>query len=230
MTEPVRVLVVDDEPYIVDVLSAALAFEGFSIQEASDGGEALTKARTGDFDCIVLDVMLPDVDGFEVCRRLRSEDVATPVLFLTARDAHADKLEGLALGDDYVTKPFSSEELVARIRAVLRRTGAGTGDDARRLRCGDLVLDLDSREVWRAGEPVSLTATEFNLLRYLATNQRRVLSRTQILDEVWDHGYEGDSNIVEIYISYLRKKVDREGPPLIHTVRGVGYTLRETSR
>ncbi len=227
MTEPVRVLVVDDEPYIVDVLSAALAFEGFSIQEASDGGEALTKARTGDFDCIVLDVMLPDGDGFDVCRRLRNEEITTPVLFLTARDDHDDKLAGLALGDDYVTKPFSSEELAARIRAILRRTGTSTGDGTRRLRCGDLVLDLDSRDVWRGSEPVSLTATEFNLLSFLAANQRRVLSRAQILDQVWDHGYQGDSNIVEIYISYLRKKVDREGPSLIHTVRGVGYTLRE---
>jgi two-component system OmpR family response regulator len=236
VTEPVRVLVVDDEPYITDVLSAALAFEGFSVEEASDGGEALTKARTGEFDCIVLDVMLPDgdgldgLDGFEICRRLRSEDITTPVLFLTARDADADKLEGLALGDDYVTKPFSSDELVARIRAVLRRTGGAAGEDGRRLRCGDLVLDLDTREVWRSGEPVSLTATEFNLLSFLASNQRRVLSRAQILDEVWDHGYEGDSNIVEIYISYLRKKVDREGPSLIHTVRGVGYTLREPAK
>jgi len=226
VTESVRVLVVDDEPYITDVLSSALVFEGFVTEEASTGREALAMARTGEFDCIVLDVMLPDGDGFDVCRRLRAEDIATPVLFLTARDAGADKLTGLALGDDYVTKPFSIEELVARIRAVLRRTTVAAGDP-RRLRFADVVIDLDTHEVWRAGEPVSLTATEFNLLVFLASNPRRVVSKMQILSEVWDEGFEGDSNIVEIYISYLRKKIDRHGPPLIRTVRGVGYSLRE---
>jgi two-component system, OmpR family, response regulator len=207
-----RVLVVDDEPYITDVLSSALAFEGFATEEAATGAEALAKARAGEFDCIVLDVMLPDGDGFDVCRTLRDENIATPVLFLTARDASADKLEGLALGDDYVTKPFSIEELVG-------------GD--RRLRFADLMVDLDTYEVWRAGEPVELTPTEFKLAAFLMANPRLVLSRAQILMEVWDEGFEGDSNIVEIYVSYLRKKLDRDAPSLIRTVRGVGYTMRD---
>ena len=229
MTDPLRVLVVDDEPYITDVLASALAFEGFATEEAATGAEALAKARRGEFDCIVLDVMLPDGDGFAVCRTLRDEDIATPVLFLTARDAGADKLEGLALGDDYVTKPFNIDELVARIRAVLRRSG-GTAGDGQRLRFADLVIDQETHEAWRAGRPLELTFTEFRLLAFLAANPRRVLSRSQILDEVWDEGFEGESNIVEIYISYLRKKVDRDDPPLIRTVRGVGYTLREVGR
>jgi two-component system OmpR family response regulator len=229
VTDPPRVLVVDDEPFITDVLASALAFEGFATEEAGTGAEALAKARRGGFDCIVLDVMLPDGDGFAVCRTLRDEDIATPVLFLTARDAGADKLEGLALGDDYVTKPFSIDELVARIRAVLRRS-AGVVDDGPRLRYADLVVDQETHEAWRAGRPLELTATEFRLLAFLAANPRRVLSKSQILDEVWDEGFEGESNIVEIYISYLRKKVDRDDPPLIRTVRGVGYTLREAVR
>jgi two-component system OmpR family response regulator len=233
VTDPLRVLVVDDEPYITDVLSSALVFEGFATEEAATGAEALDKARRGGFDCIVLDVMLPDGDGFAVCRTLRDEDDATPVLFLTARDADADKLEGLALGDDYVTKPFSIDELVARIRAVLRRSGgtngpSWSGGDASRLRYADLVVDLDTHEAWRGDRPLELTATEFRLLACLAANPRRVMSRSQILDEVWDEGFEGESNIVEIYISYLRKKVDTLGPPLIQTVRGVGYALRES--
>jgi two-component system OmpR family response regulator len=224
-----RVLVVDDEPYITDVLSSALTFEGFTIDQASTCGEALAKARTGEFDCIILDVMLPDGDGFDVCRTLRGEGVATPVLFLTARDAGPDKLEGLGLGDDYVTKPFSLDELVARIRAVLRRSSAAA-NDTRRLRAGEVVVDLDTREVWRSGEAVSLTATEFNVLAFLATNPRRVLSKAQILAEVWDDGFTGESNVVEIYVSYLRKKLDRDGPSCIRTVRGVGYTLRLDAR
>jgi len=228
VTEPLRVLVVDDEPYITDVLSSALVFEGFATEEAATGAEALTKARRGHFDCIVLDVMLPDGDGFAVCRTLRDEDVATPVVFLTARDAGADKLEGLALGDDYVTKPFHIDELVARIRAVLRRSAASpqTAVVGPRLRYADLVVDLDTHEAWRGGRALDLTATEFRLLAFLSANPRRVLSKAQILDSVWDEGFEGESNIVEIYISYLRKKVDRDGPPLIRTVRGVGYALR----
>ncbi len=231
MTEPLRVLVVDDEPYITDVLASALVFEGFVTEEAATVAEALAKARRGDFDCIVLDVMLPDGDGFDVCRTLRDEDIATPVLFLTARDAGADKLEGLALGDDYVTKPFHIDELVARIRAVLRRSAPSrSGGDEPRLRYADLVVDLDTHEAWRGGRPLDLTATEFRLLAFLSANPRRVLSRSQILDEVWQEGFEGDSNIVEIYISYLRKKVDRDGPPLIRTVRGVGYALQATHR
>jgi len=229
VTEPLRVLVVDDEPYITDVLSSALVFEGFATEEAATGADALARARRGDFDCIVLDVMLPDGDGFAVCRTLRDEGVATPVVFLTARDAGADKLEGLALGDDYVTKPFSIEELVARIRAVLRRSAGPVGDGSR-LRYADLVVDLDTHEVHRGGHAIDLTATEFRLLAFLAGNPRRVLSKAQILDAVWEEGFEGDSNIVEIYISYLRKKVDQDGPPLIQTVRGVGYSLREVRR
>jgi two-component system OmpR family response regulator len=222
---PVRVLVVDDEPYITDVVSSALVFEGFATQEASTAVDALAHARAGGFDCIVLDVMLPDGDGFDVCRALRGEEIDTPVLFLTARDEAPDKLAGLAHGDDYVTKPFSIDELVARIRAVLRRTGTGADDG--RLRVGDLVVDEGARTVWRAGTELDLTATEFNLLAFLAAHPRQVLSKAQILDEVWAEGFDGESNIVEIYISYLRKKVDRLDPPLIHTVRGVGYTLRE---
>ena len=229
MTEGVRVLVVDDEPYITDVLASALVFEGFTTEEASTCSEALSKAGTGGFDCIVLDVMLPDGDGFAVCRTLRDEGVTTPVVFLTARDAGADKLAGLSLGDDYVTKPFSIEELVARIRAVLRRTSMA-GPEPRRLRCADLVIDTASHQVWRGGVSVELTATEFKLLEFLTANSGLVLSKGQILDEVWDEGFAGDSNIVEIYISYLRKKIDRDGPPLIRTVRGVGYTLREEDR
>lgn len=229
MTEPPRVLVVDDEPYITDVLASALAFEGFHTEEAATRSEALGKARRGQFDCIVLDVMLPDGDGFSVVRTLRGEGIDTPVLFLTARDAAADKLEGLAVGDDYVTKPFSIDELVARIRAVLRRSAVSSGDGPR-LRYADLVVDLDTHEVWRGDRPIELTATEFRLLAFLAANPRLVLSKSQILDEVWDEGFEGESNIVEIYISYLRKKVDRDGPPLIRTVRGVGYALREEGR
>ena len=211
------------------MLASALAFEGFATEEAATGAEALAKARRGDFDCIVLDVMLPDSDGFAVCRALRDEAIATPVLFLTARDAGADKLEGLALGDDYVTKPFSSDELVARIRAVLRRS-TGASVEGSRLRYADLVVDQDTHEAWRAGRPLDLTATEFRLLAFLAANPRRVLSKAQILDEVWGEEFEGESNIVEIYISYLRKKVDRDDPPLIRTVRAVGYTLREAVR
>jgi len=228
VTTPVRVLVVDDEPYITDVLSTALVFEGFTTEEASTGSEALAKARTGQFDCIVLDVMLPDGDGFDVCRALREEDIGTPVLFLTARDEGPDKLTGLALGDDYVTKPFSIEELVARIRAVLRRSVPP--DELSRIRLDDLVVDLDTHEVWRAGEAISLTATEFNLLVFLASNSRRVVSKSQILDAVWNEGFDGESNIVEIYVSYLRKKLDHGRSPLIRTVRGVGYTLREAAR
>ena len=225
MTPPVRVLVVDDEPYITDVVSSALKFEGFVTEEASTVAGALAHVRTGGFDCIVLDVMLPDGDGFAVCRALQDEEITTPVLFLTARDEDPDKLTGLALGDDYVTKPFSIDELVARIRAVLRRTGTAGADG--RLRVADLVVDEGARTARRGGNDIDLTATEFNLLAYLASHPRQVLSRAQILDEVWNEGFDGESNIVEIYISYLRKKVDCFDPPLIHTVRGVGYTMRE---
>ena len=222
-----RVLVVDDEPYITDVLAAALRFEGFDIEVASTGAQALSMALPGGFDMIVLDVMLPDLEGIEVCHQLRAAGTTTPVLFLTARDTSGDKLAGLAVGDDYVTKPFSIDELVARIRAVLRRTMPDGSDVDGRLRFADLVMDDETHEVWRAGELIDLTATEFNLLRYLLVNARRVVSKSEILDAVWDYDFEGDANIVETYISYLRKKIDRFEPPLVHTIRRVGYSLRE---
>jgi len=227
MTGPGRILVVDDEPYITDVVTAALRFEGFTTEEASTGLEALDRARADQCDLMVLDVMLPDIDGFEVCRRLRLESISTPVLFLTARDATVDKLAGLANGDDYVTKPFSIDELVARIRAVLRRTGLEDGPDEEKLQFSDLVVDVGTHEVWRGDQVIYLTATEFKLLHFLVRHARQVLSKSQILDAVWDEGFVGDSNIVEIYISYLRKKVDCYDPPLIHTIRRVGYSLRE---
>jgi two-component system OmpR family response regulator len=225
-----RILVVDDEPFITDVLCAALQFEGFVTEEAATGRQALAKARVGGYDFIVLDVMLPDVDGLEVCRRLRAEQISTPVLFLTARDATADKVAGLALGDDYVTKPFSIDELVARIHAVMRRSTLEEDADQAVLRFRDLVVDVRTHEVWRGNQPIELTPTEFNLLLHLLRNARQVLSKTQILDAVWDEGFIGESNIVEIYISYLRKKVDCFDPPLIHTIRGVGYSLREAQQ
>jgi len=227
MTGPGRILVVDDEPYITDVVTAALRFEGFTTEEASTGLQALDRARADECDLMVLDVMLPDMDGFEVCRRLRLESISTPVLFLTARDATADKLAGLASGDDYVTKPFSIDELVARIRAVLRRTALEDDADDGRLQFRDLVVDVGTHEVWRGDQVIDLTATEFKLLQFLVRHARQVLSKSQILDAVWDEGFVGDSNIVEIYISYLRKKVDCYDPPLIHTIRRVGYSLRE---
>ena len=216
---------VDDEPYITDLLGAALRFEGFTVDTAATGGEALTLASQARHDLVLLDVMLPDVTGTEVCRRLRAQGVGIPVLFLTARDATEDKVGGLTVGgDDYVTKPFSLDELVARIHAVLRRTSPGADDG--RLVFTDLEMDEETHEVWRQGALVELTATEFNLLRYLLENARRVLSKSEILDHVWNYDFEGDPNIVETYISYLRKKVDCFEPPLIHTIRGVGYSLR----
>jgi len=220
-----RILVVDDEPFITDLLAAALRFEGFRVEVASTGREALSMVAPGRHDLVMLDVMLPDLDGLEVCRRLRETGVGVPVLFLTARDATEDKVVGLGMGDDYVTKPFSLEELVARIRAVLRRAGHESSAGAE-LRFADLVMNVDTREVWRDGTPIELTATEFNLLEYLLENPRRVVSKSDILDHVWDYSFTGDPNIVETYISYLRRKIDEHHPPLIHTVRGVGYALR----
>jgi len=223
-----RILVVDDEPYITDLLAAALRFEGFDVEVADTGAGAIGAARSTRTDLILLDVMLPDLEGTEVCRRLRADGVETPVLFLTARDATEDKVAGLTVGaDDYVTKPFSLDELVARIHAVLRRSaGRVVEEDDGRLTYADLVMDEDTHEVWRRGNIVDLTATEFNLLHYMLSNARRVLSKSDILDNVWPYDFEGDPNIVETYISYLRKKVDCFEPPLIHTVRGVGYSLR----
>jgi two-component system, OmpR family, response regulator len=222
-----RILVVDDEPYITDLLGAALRFEGFTVEVAATGTEALDMATHGRHDLMLLDVMLPDVSGTEVCRRLRADGIRTPVLFLTARDATEDKVTGLTVGgDDYVAKPFSLDELVARIHAVLRRTSGLAGALPSRLVFADLEMDDDTHEVWRQGVPVDLTATEFNLLRYLLENSRRVLSKSEIVDNVWSLDFDGDPNIVETYISYLRKKVDCVDPPLIHTIRGVGYSLR----
>ncbi|HEX7464206.1 MAG TPA: response regulator transcription factor [Actinomycetota bacterium] len=224
--EPVRVLAVDDEAHITDLVATALRYEGFEVSTAANGREALALVETFRPELIVLDIMLPDVDGFDVQRRLLERGRRIPVLFLTARDATEDKVRGLTIGgDDYVTKPFSLEELIARIRAVLRRTRSAA-PETERLRFADLEMDEDTHEVWRAGRPVELTATEFNLLRFLLANPRRVLSKDRILDHVWNYDFGGDSSIVETYISYLRKKVDVGKPPLIHTVRGVGYVLR----
>jgi two-component system OmpR family response regulator len=222
-----RILVVDDEPSITDAVGTALRYEGFDVRSEATGRGALSAASEFRPDLIVLDIMLPDLDGLEVTRRLRADGLRTPVLFLTAKDATEDKISGLTVGgDDYVTKPFSLAEVVARVRAVLRRTAPDTGADDGLLRVEDLVMDEESREVWRNGTAVHLTATEFNLLRYFMLNPRRVLSKAQILDHVWDYDFDGDANVVETYVSYLRKKLDRLGPPLIQTVRLVGYSLR----
>jgi two-component system OmpR family response regulator len=224
--DPLRVLVVDDESYITDLVATALRYEGFDPATASTGREALALVESFRPELIVLDVMLPDHDGFEVQRRLTERGRRIPVLFLTARDATEDKVRGLTIGgDDYVTKPFSLEELIARIRAIFRRVH-GSAADAQLLRFGDLEMDEDTHEVWREGRAIELTATEFKLLRFLLANPRRVMSKGQILDHVWNYDFGGDSSIVETYISYLRKKVDMREPRLIHTVRGVGYVLR----
>ncbi len=220
-----RILVIDDEPFITDLLSAALRFEGFSVEVATSGRDALALATPGRHDLVMLDVMMPDLDGTEVCRRLREIGVDVPVVFLTARDSTEDKVAGLGMADDYVTKPFSLEELVARVRAVLRRAGHEPPDSPE-LRFADLVMNVDTHEVWRDRTSIELTATEFNVLQYLLENPRRVVPKSEILDHVWDYDFCGDANIVETYISYLRKKIDEFDPPLIHTVRGVGYTLR----
>ncbi len=221
-----RVLVVDDEAYITDLVATALRYEGFEVASAGSGRDALKLVESFRPHLIVLDIMLPDLDGFEVQQRLVDRGRPAPVLFLTARDATEDKVRGLTIGgDDYVTKPFSLEELVARIRAVLRRA-QGAAPQTERLRFADLEMDEDTHEVWRKGQAIALTPTEFSLLRFLLANPRRVLSKDQILDHVWNYDFGGDSSIVETYISYLRKKVDADDPRLIHTVRGVGYVLR----
>jgi two-component system OmpR family response regulator len=221
-----RVLVGDDEQNITELLAMAFRYEGFDVEEAASGGEALERVSANPPSLIVLDVMMPGMDGFEVVKKLREQGRSTPVLFLTAKDTTKDAVEGLTLGaDDYVTKPFSLEEVIARARAVLRRT-SDLADEGRRLVVADLVMDDDTREVWRAGEQVELTDTEYRLLRYLLANPRRVLTRQQILQHVWNYDFGGDGRVLETYVSYLRKKVDQAEPPLIHTVRGVGYTLR----
>ncbi len=235
MTETDRipqVLVVDDEPNIRELVQVALKFHGCSVTTAASGKEALRQADVTRPDLIVLDVMMPDMDGFEVCRRLRAAGNEVPVIFLTARDTSSDTVTGLAIGgDDYVTKPFSVEALVARVRAVLRRASRTTAADqsdgaAGPLRVGDLELDEDRWTVHRAGVPVELSPTEFRLLAYLMRHQGRVLTRAQLLESVWGWDYAGESQIVETYVSYLRRKLDPLGPPLIHTQRGVGYSLR----
>ncbi len=222
-----RLLVVDDEPNILELLSVSLRFSGFEVHTASNGQQAVTLARSLKPDLLVLDVMMPELDGFEVVRRLRGEGSRAPVLFLTAKDGTEDKVRGLTLGgDDYVTKPFSLEEVVARIRAVLRRGHAVQQAAGTRLVFADLELDEDSHEVWKAGAPVALSPTEFNLLRYFMQNPGRVLSKAQILDHVWQYDFGGEANVVESYVSYLRRKLDTSEPRLLHTLRGVGYVLR----
>ena len=229
MMTQTRLLVVDDEPDIVELLSAGLRYSGFVVEVAAGGRQAVTVARTFRPDVILLDVMMPDVDGFDVVRRMRGEGNKTPVIFLTAKDAIADRVRGLSLGaDDYVVKPFSLDEVVARIHAVLRRCGkeAAGGNAKTKLVFADLELDEDTHEVWKAGESIALSATEFRLLRYFMANPNRVLSKAQILDHVWHYDFGGEANVVESYVSYLRKKVDTAETRLIHTLRGVGYVLR----
>ena len=221
-----KVLVADDEEYIRDLVSSALRIAGFESMTATDGSRALAAVATHRPDLLILDVGMPGIDGFEVCRRLRADGDATPVVFLTARDAAEDKLSGFTKGgDDYLTKPFSLEELIARVRAVLRRT-QGAVDAPNRLQYADLQIDEDTMRVTRAGHPIQLSPTEFKLLRFLLVNRERVLSKSQILDHVWQYDFGGSGGVVENYISYLRKKVDDGQPALIHTVRGFGYVLR----
>ena len=223
-----RLLVVDDEPNIRELLAASLRFAGFEVATASDGQQAVQKVSNDRPDLLVLDVMMPGVDGLTVVRRLREQRIDTPVLFLTARDSAEDKVAGLTVGgDDYVTKPFSLEEVVARVHAILRRTDAGGAAQASgKLSFADLELDEDSHEVRKAGQPVALSPTEFKLLRYVLLNPGRVLSKAQILDHVWNYDFGGEANVVESYVSYLRRKLDNAEPRLLHTVRGVGYVLK----
>jgi two-component system OmpR family response regulator len=228
-TPEARLLVVDDEPNIVDLLATSLRFAGFEVATAKNGSEALRVAETFRPDLLVLDVMMPGLDGFTVVRRLRQDGINAPVVFLTAKDATEDKVTGLTLGgDDYVTKPFSLEEVVARIRAVLRRFAeTAPAEKSAKLSFADLELDEDTHEVWKAGELVPLSPTEFKLLRYFMQNAGRVLSKAQILDHVWHYDFNGDANVVESYVSYLRRKIDTTQPRLLHTLRGVGYVLRQ---
>ncbi|YAL83575.1 response regulator transcription factor [Dermacoccaceae bacterium W4C1] len=227
---PVRVLVVDDENNLTELLSMALRYEKWEVRAANNGSQAVRIAKEFAPDAVVLDIMLPDLDGFEVLRRLRDDDPNLPVLFLTAKDAVEDRIAGLtAGGDDYVTKPFSLEEVVARVRALLRRSVQLAPESSSILTVGDLSLDEDSHEVIRAGVEISLTATEFELLRYFMRNPKRVLSKAQILDRVWHYDFGGQANVVELYVSYLRKKIDAGHDPMIHTMRGAGYVLKPTS-
>ncbi len=226
VAEQQRILVVDDEEYLTDLLSTSLRFQGFDVAIAANGFTALSVADSFDPDLILLDVRMPDIDGIEVCRRLRSADNPVPVIFLTARDTKADLLSGFATGgDDYITKPFSLEEVIVRIRAVLKRATTSAEDEPV-LEYADLVMNEATYAVTRAGEEIDLSPTEWRLLRYLLANAERVLSKQQILSFVWNYDYGGEVGSVETYISYLRKKIDNDREPLIHTIRGVGYTLR----
>jgi two-component system OmpR family response regulator len=228
--EPVRALVVDDELTLGQLLGSALRYEGWEVTIASTGRDAVASAKANRPDVIVLDIMLPDFDGLEVLRKVRATHPDVPVLFLTAKDSVRDRIAGLtAGGDDYVTKPFSLEEVVARLRGLLRRAGAVTRHVEDRLEVGDLVMDEDLHEVTRGGAVIHLTPTEFELLRFLMRNPRRVLSKSQILDRVWEYDFGGQANIVELYVSYLRRKIDAGRPPMIHTIRGVGYVLKPAS-
>jgi two-component system OmpR family response regulator len=233
VTEPTRgqrILVVDDEEFVRELLTTALRFTGFVVDEAAAGLDAIAKVGSFLPDLILLDVMMPTIDGFEVCRRLRADGDETPVIFLTAKDDSDAKLAGFTKGgDDFITKPFRLEEVIARIRAVLKRTARG-GTVTTRHRYEDLELDEDTHRVWRAGRQVDLSPTEFRVLRYLLMNPERVLSKSQILDHVWQYDFDGDAAVVENYISYLRKKIDTVEPKLIHTIRGVGYSLRVDER
>ena len=224
---PIRILAVDDEPSLIELLAMAMRYEGWDVHTASSGTDAVKAAREVQPDALVLDMMLPDFDGLEVMRRVRTEQPDVPVIFLTAKDGVSDRIAGLtAGGDDYVTKPFSLEEVIARLRGLLRRSGATTVRPDTQIVVGDLILDEDSHEVTRAGDHIHLTATEFELLRFLMRNPKRVLSKAQILDRVWNYDFGGQANVVELYISYLRKKIDAGREPMIHTMRGVGYVLR----
>jgi two-component system, OmpR family, response regulator TrcR len=224
---PIRVLLVDDEPALTNLVKMALHYEGWDVEIAHNGREALAKFEKIGPDVLVLDIMLPDVDGLQILQRVRESDAYTPTLFLTARDSVMDRVTGLTAGaDDYMTKPFSLEELVARLRGLLRRSSHMPTPSDESLRVGDLRLDAASREVTRDGTPMSLSSTEFELLRFLMRNPRRALSRTEILDRVWNYDFAGRTSIVDLYISYLRKKIDSDREPMIHTVRGIGYMLR----
>lgn len=229
--KPIRALVVDDEPVLAEMVSMTLRYEGWVVTTAGDGASAIKQARENPPDVVVLDIMLPDMSGLQVLERLRDHQPGLPLLLLTAKDSVEDRIAGLSAGgDDYVTKPFSLEELVLRLRALLRRTGVTVGNDASKIVVGDLVLDEDSHEVTRDGDPINLTATEFEVLRFMMRNARHVVSKTQILDRVWDYDFGGRSNIVELYISYLRKKIDSGREPMIHTLRGSGYILKPGNR